>query len=56
MMKKPHNWSLKMYLISVLENKKLVVEKVTKFAHRSFLRRWAGTAPFPYPIPFTIHN
>ena len=56
MMKKPRNWSLKIYLISVLENKKLVVEKVTKLAHRSFLRRWAGTAPFPYPIPFTINN
>ena len=25
MMKKPRNWSLKIYLISVLENKKLVV-------------------------------
>ena len=35
MMKKPRNWSLKIYLISVLENKKLVVEKVTKLAHRS---------------------
>ena len=56
MMKKPRNWSLKIYLISVLENKKLVVEKVAKLAHRSFLRRWAGTAPFPYPIPFTINN
>ena len=56
MMKKLHNWSLKMYLISVLENKKLVVEKVTKLAHRSFLLRWASTTPFPYPIPFTINN
>ena len=35
MMKKPRNWSLKIYLISVLENKKLVVEKVTKLAHSS---------------------
>ena len=56
MMKKPRNWSLKIYLISVLENKKLVVEKVTKLAHRSFLRRWVSISPFPYPIPFTINN
>jgi len=28
MMKKPRNWSLKIYLISVLENKKLVMKKL----------------------------
>jgi len=58
MMKKPRNWSLKIYLISVLENKKLVVEIVTKLAHRS--DRVDGQAlllsPIQSRLPLTIHN